>query len=356
MRRAGDVSRPPRRTICGPSTGGWPTSTAGRSPSSPTAPRIWPTACSIGTTSRSSRCRWSSATRPSATGSSSARGVLSAAPHRPRPADHLAADARPSSSACCGTPGARRTRSSRVLLSGSLSGTYRLGAGGGAGGRDLGCPPGGQPVGLAGRRDAGAPGCGAGRVGLVRRRDRRGARAGAGQSGMLLTVDRYDNLLRSGRVSRGKAWIAGHAGREADPVAGPEPGGSSRWTGCAAASSWCPGCWRCWSSGLRRGPRVVRFGVVHTGRAGDGRAGADGAGRGVPAAGLLPHPRDGRARHPRGRRRLGRLLSGRGRHPRPARRRAPRGQKDRRACRSGPPGDAPDPGGACAWRWTPSAI
>jgi DegV family protein with EDD domain len=30
-----------------------------------------------------------------------------------------------------------------------------------------------------------------------------------GQAGMLLTVDRYDNLLRSGRVSRGKAWIAG---------------------------------------------------------------------------------------------------------------------------------------------------
>ena len=30
-----------------------------------------------------------------------------------------------------------------------------------------------------------------------------------GQSGMLLTVDRFDNLLRSGRVSRGKAWIGG---------------------------------------------------------------------------------------------------------------------------------------------------
>jgi uncharacterized protein len=29
------------------------------------------------------------------------------------------------------------------------------------------------------------------------------------RSGMLLTVDRYDNLLRSGRVSRGKAWLAG---------------------------------------------------------------------------------------------------------------------------------------------------
>jgi DegV family protein with EDD domain len=30
-----------------------------------------------------------------------------------------------------------------------------------------------------------------------------------GQSGMFLTVDRYDNLLRSGRVSRGKAWLGG---------------------------------------------------------------------------------------------------------------------------------------------------
>jgi DegV family protein with EDD domain len=30
-----------------------------------------------------------------------------------------------------------------------------------------------------------------------------------GQSGMFLTVDRYDNLLRSGRVTRGKAWLAG---------------------------------------------------------------------------------------------------------------------------------------------------
>jgi DegV family protein with EDD domain len=30
-----------------------------------------------------------------------------------------------------------------------------------------------------------------------------------GRSGMLLTVDRFDYLLRSGRVSRGKAWIGG---------------------------------------------------------------------------------------------------------------------------------------------------
>ncbi len=30
-----------------------------------------------------------------------------------------------------------------------------------------------------------------------------------GRSGLLLTVDQFDNLLRSGRVSRGKAWLAG---------------------------------------------------------------------------------------------------------------------------------------------------
>jgi DegV family protein with EDD domain len=29
------------------------------------------------------------------------------------------------------------------------------------------------------------------------------------QSGLFLTVDTYDNLLRSGRVSRGRAWLAG---------------------------------------------------------------------------------------------------------------------------------------------------
>jgi DegV family protein with EDD domain len=29
------------------------------------------------------------------------------------------------------------------------------------------------------------------------------------QSGVFLTVDQYDNLLRSGRVSRGRAWLAG---------------------------------------------------------------------------------------------------------------------------------------------------
>jgi len=29
------------------------------------------------------------------------------------------------------------------------------------------------------------------------------------QSGCMITVDRFDNLLRSGRVGRGKAWLAG---------------------------------------------------------------------------------------------------------------------------------------------------
>jgi fatty acid-binding protein DegV len=39
------------------------------------------------------------------------------------------------------------------------------------------------------------------------------------RSGMFLTVDRYDNLLRSGRVSRGKAWLAGVLGTHVGPGA-----------------------------------------------------------------------------------------------------------------------------------------
>ena len=146
-------------------------------------------------------------------------------------------------------------------------------------------------------------------------RHRRASSSGsAARPGMLLTVDRYDNLLRSGRVSRGKAWIAGMldvkpilsldaAGRvvpvdrvrgrdnvvprvlallEQAPHAAPN-GGTIR-------------------GGARRGP-------------GGGRAGSDRAGGGVPAAGLLRHAGHRRAGHPRGARGLGHLLPGRGRPP-----------------------------------------
>ncbi len=44
-----------------------------------------------------------------------------------------------------------------------------------------------------------------------------------GQAGMLLTVDRYDNLIRSGRVSRGKAWIGGML--DVKPILSLDPAG-----------------------------------------------------------------------------------------------------------------------------------
>lgn len=82
------------------------------------------------------------------------------------------------------------------------------------------------------------------------------------QSGMLLTVDRYDNLLRSGRVSRGKAWLGGmldvrpilsldEAGRviPVDRVRGRE--------------NVVPRVLSLLERRLTPRPRVVRFGVAH---------------------------------------------------------------------------------------------
>ena len=155
-----------------------------------------------------------------------------------------------------------------------------------------------------------------------------------GQSGMLLTVDRYDNLLRSGRVSRGKAWIAGML--DVKPILSLDAEGRvvpvDRVRG---RDQLVPRVLALLEQRLTPRPRggAVRRGAH--GGAGDGRAGAGGAGRGVPPARLLRDPGDRRARHPRGRRRLGHLLSGRGRHPRPARR-GQAGARDRRhAGRSG---------------------
>jgi DegV family protein with EDD domain len=82
------------------------------------------------------------------------------------------------------------------------------------------------------------------------------------QSGMLLTVETYDNLIRSGRVSRGKAWLAGmldvkpilsldQTGRivPVDRVRGREAVIGRMLAGVEQA--------------LTPRPRVVRFGVVH---------------------------------------------------------------------------------------------
>jgi hypothetical protein len=84
-----------------------------------------------------------------------------------------------------------------------------------------------------------------------------------GQAGMLLTVDRYDNLLRSGRVSRGKAWIAGML--DVKPVLSLDPEGRvvpvDRVRG---REQLVPRVLALLEKRLTPRPRVVRFGVVHT--------------------------------------------------------------------------------------------
>jgi len=85
-----------------------------------------------------------------------------------------------------------------------------------------------------------------------------------GQSGMLLTVDHYDNLLRSGRVSRGKAWIAGML--DVKPILSLDAAGSvvplDRVRG---REQLVPRVLELLERRLTPRPTVVRFGVVHTG-------------------------------------------------------------------------------------------
>jgi fatty acid kinase/fatty acid kinase fatty acid binding subunit len=84
-----------------------------------------------------------------------------------------------------------------------------------------------------------------------------------GQAGMLLTVDRYDNLLRSGRVSRGKAWIAGML--DVKPILSLDSEGRvvpvDRVRG---REQLVPRVLALLEKRLTPRPRVVRFGVVHT--------------------------------------------------------------------------------------------
>lgn len=83
-----------------------------------------------------------------------------------------------------------------------------------------------------------------------------------GQAGMLLTVDRYDNLLRSGRVSRGKAWIAGML--DVKPVLSLDGVGRvlpvDRVRG---KENLVPRVLALLEKRLTPRPRVVRFGVAH---------------------------------------------------------------------------------------------
>jgi DegV family protein with EDD domain len=84
------------------------------------------------------------------------------------------------------------------------------------------------------------------------------------QSGMLLTVDRYDNLLRSGRVSRGKAWLGSML--DVKPVLSLDADGRvvpvDRVRG---REQLIPRVLALLERRLTPRPEVVRFGVVHTG-------------------------------------------------------------------------------------------
>ena len=124
MRPAGDGWRPPRPTTCGRSTGSWPTPSAGRWRWSPTAP---PTSR---TRARSAPHRAGPAPGGlrrrdlPGPGGAQAGGVLPPAAHRAGAARRRPSPRRPSSCGCCGTRGRRPTKSSAVLLSAALSGTY----------------------------------------------------------------------------------------------------------------------------------------------------------------------------------------------------------------------------------------
>ena len=83
------------------------------------------------------------------------------------------------------------------------------------------------------------------------------------RTGMLLTVDTYDNLLRSGRVSRGKAWLAGML--DVKPILSLDEAGRvvpvDRVRGRA---NLVPRVLGLLEKRLTPRPTVVRFGVVHT--------------------------------------------------------------------------------------------
>ena len=83
-----------------------------------------------------------------------------------------------------------------------------------------------------------------------------------GQAGMLLTVDRYDNLLRSGRVSRGKAWLAGML--DVKPILSLDAAGRvipvDRVRG---RDQVVPRVLALLDQRLTPRPRVIRFGVAH---------------------------------------------------------------------------------------------
>jgi len=82
------------------------------------------------------------------------------------------------------------------------------------------------------------------------------------QSGALVTVDKFDNLLRSGRVSRGKAWIGGML--DVKPILGLDDDGRVIPVGRARGrDKLVPEVLRILKERLTPRPKVVRFGIAH---------------------------------------------------------------------------------------------
>lgn len=83
-----------------------------------------------------------------------------------------------------------------------------------------------------------------------------------GQTGAFITVDRYDNLLRSGRVTRGKAWVAGLL--DVKPILSLDPAGRvvpvDRVRGREQVA---PRVLSLLERRLTPRPKAVRFGVAH---------------------------------------------------------------------------------------------
>ena len=82
------------------------------------------------------------------------------------------------------------------------------------------------------------------------------------QSGSFITVDKFDNLIRSGRVTRGKAWLAGML--DVKPILSLDPAGKivpvDRVRG---RDNVVPRVLSLLEKRLTPRPRAVRFGVVH---------------------------------------------------------------------------------------------
>lgn len=83
-----------------------------------------------------------------------------------------------------------------------------------------------------------------------------------GQSGCLITVDRFDNLIRSGRVTRGKAWLAGML--DVKPILTLDGAGRVQpLDRVRGKENVVPRVLAILEKRLTPRPRAVRFGVVH---------------------------------------------------------------------------------------------